>query len=387
MEANLTREPGVATDGDLLKAFAERADQAAFTELVERHGRLVLGVCRRVLADAPDADDAFQATFLILARKARTVRRPERLGSWLYGVALRCAFRVRATARRAKGQPMPDVLPAPAPPDVDWADVRPVLDAEIGRLPHKLRTALVLCELQGLDRPAAAARLGIPLGTLSSRLSRAKEALRRRLIRRGITLSLVAVGLVLTRAAATAAVPPPLAEGTVAAGVRFATGSGSGVAPAVATKVIHAARVQTWVIGAGIGLAVVGVIAVVLWLGRDYFWPDDRKLIQGQWTIVTFKYEGQEILGLGAHTAQINEERIWVGVDGEYTLDPSRTPKEIDLEFLVPGQPRAGVSKGVYELTRDKLIITLAEPGVDRPASVDAGGPKTFTFVMERVKE
>src|SRR5262245_7718754 len=242
MEANLTRDPGVATDGDLLKAFAERADQAAFTELVERHGRLVLGVCRRVLADAPDADDAFQATFLILARKARTVRRPERLGSWLYGVALRCAFRVRATARRAKEQPMPDVLPAPAEADTDWADVRPVLDAEIGRLPDKLRTVLVLCELQGVDRAAAAARLGVPLGTVSSRLSRAKEALRRRLIRRGITLSLVAVGLVLTRAAVTAAVPPPLAAGTVAAGVRFAVGTGSGPAPAIASKVIQDTR-------------------------------------------------------------------------------------------------------------------------------------------------
>src|SRR5262249_27045416 len=188
-------------------------------------------------AEPPDADEAFQATFLILARKARTVRRPERLGSWLYGVALRCAFRVRATARRAKEQPMPDVLPAPAEADTDWADVRPVLGAESGRLPDNVRTVLVLCERGGRARPAAAARLGVPLGPGPSRLSGAKEALRRGLIRGGITLSLVAVGLVLTRAAATAAVPPPLAAGAVAAGVRFAVGTGSGLPPAVAAPV------------------------------------------------------------------------------------------------------------------------------------------------------
>src|SRR5262249_33686306 len=130
-------------------------------------------------AEPPDADEAFQATFLILARKARTVRRPERLGSWLYGVALRCAFRVRATARRAKEQPMPDVLPAPAEADTDWADVRPVLDAEIGRLPDKLRTVLVLCELQGLDRPTAAARRGAPRGPGSGGVGGGRGARRR----------------------------------------------------------------------------------------------------------------------------------------------------------------------------------------------------------------
>ena len=116
-------------------AFVDRADGAAFAELVARHGPLVPGL-PPVLADAPDAEDAFQATFLILARKAATVRRPERLGAWLYGVALRCAFRVRKVARRAKEQPMPDV-PAPARRHPHWADVRGILDAEIGRLSEK----------------------------------------------------------------------------------------------------------------------------------------------------------------------------------------------------------------------------------------------------------
>src|SRR5689334_23319132 len=110
------------TDRDLLRAFAATRDEAAFAALVRRHGPLVLGVCRRVLADAPEADDAFQAVFLVLARRAGSLRRPEQVASWLYGVAVRCARRVRAAAaaRRAKEHPMSDV-PAPAAADPIWA--------------------------------------------------------------------------------------------------------------------------------------------------------------------------------------------------------------------------------------------------------------------------
>src|SRR5262245_43119531 len=123
MDSTSTPKLATRADRDLLRAFVERADEAAFAELVARHGPLVLGACRRVLTDAPDAEDAFQAAFMILARKASTIRRPERLGAWLYGVALRCAFRIRKVTRRAKEQPMPD-LPAPASQDTQWADAR-----------------------------------------------------------------------------------------------------------------------------------------------------------------------------------------------------------------------------------------------------------------------
>src|SRR5262249_35943549 len=189
---------------------------------------------------------------------------------------------------------MPDVLPAPAEADTDWADVRPVLDAEIGRLPDKLRTVLVLCELQGLDRPTAAARLGVPLGTVSSRLSRAKEALRRRLIRRGITLSLVAVGLVLTRAAATAAVPPPLAAGAVADGVRFAVGTGSGLPAAVAAHVTQAMWAKKVLARAVIGVLALGLILLLIWGGSRLLRPDDRGRIKGNWVFVSFNFAGND---------------------------------------------------------------------------------------------
>jgi RNA polymerase sigma factor (sigma-70 family) len=209
-----------AADRDLLRAFLTDRDEPAFAALVSRHGPMVLGVCRRVLGNPHDADDAFQATFLVLARKAGSVRRPELLGNWLYGVAVRCAKRAKARAakRQAREQPVID-WPAPeAGPD--WRDVRPVLDEELARLPDKLRAAVVLCELEGVPRPEAATRLGIPEGTLSSRLARGKETLRRRLVKRGITLSAIGVGMVLANAAR-AAVPPGLVEATRGVRRRF----------------------------------------------------------------------------------------------------------------------------------------------------------------------
>jgi RNA polymerase sigma factor (sigma-70 family) len=386
MEANLTSDLATRADGDLLRAFVDRADGAAFAELVARHGPLVLGACRRVLADAPDAEDAFQATFLILARKAATVRRPERLGAWLYGVALRCAFRVRKVARRAKEQPMPDV-PAPAPADPHWADVRGILDAEIGRLPEKLRSALVLCELQGLDRAAAAARLGVPIGTISSRLSRAKDVLRKRLVRRGISLSLVALGLILSQAAAVAAVPPPLTATTVAGALRFAAGQGAGLPAAVAAYVLRAARAQQVAVIATGALAL-GLIGLLLWGGSRLLRPDDRERIQGNWQFASFQFQGRRIAGGPGFTATIDAEAVrFSGIAPRYKLDPSQSPKAIDME--VPGpNGQMLMSYGVYELTDDRLTVHLALPGLPRPTSLEpADERQAIVFVLERVKE
>jgi RNA polymerase sigma factor (sigma-70 family) len=385
MEANLT--PGLApqADRDLLRAFVDRADGSAFAELVARHGPLVLGACRRVLADAPDAEDAFQATFFILARKAKTVRRPERLGSWLYGVALRCAFRVRKRVLRAKEQPMPE-LPAPAPADPHWADVRRILDSEIGKLPEKLRTALVLCELQGLDRATVAARLGVPIGTVSSRLSRAKDALRQRLVRRGVTLTLVAVGLVLTQAAAVAAVPPPLAGTTVTGALGFATGaSGSTRAAVLAGKILH----EQFAHRVAVGLVAVGLIVAAFWGGWKLFQPvPDRERIQGNWEFVSFQFGGEKMPGDFRFRAAIDEEMVhFGGMPLRYTLDPSQSPKAIDME--VPGaNGEPALCQGVYELTDDRLTIHLAMAGLPRPTSLQpADEGQAIVMVMERVKE
>ena len=189
--ASRSADPSPETDGGLLARFAATRDDGAFTELVRRLGPMVLGVCRRVAGDAHLAEDAFQAAFVVLARRAADVRPPEAVRGWLYGVAVRTAQEARAmSARRlAREVPVaevPDRAHEPAePPD---ADALCVLDEEVAALPERLRSAVVLCELDGLSRQDAAAQLCIPEGTLSSRLAKARKVLAARLKRRGLVL-------------------------------------------------------------------------------------------------------------------------------------------------------------------------------------------------------
>ena len=228
---------GDAADGQLLHRFATRHDEAAFAALVGRHGPVVWGVCRRVLRDPNDAEDAFQATFLVLARKAASVARPDLLGNWLYGVACRTAreARARAARRRAKERQAAAVAAADPAADVDWADLRPVLDEEIGALPAKYRVPFVLCYLEGRTNEEAARLLGCPKGTVLSRLAWARERLRHRLTRRGLALGAGLLATRLAHNAAPAAVPAPLVCSTVEAATSVA--AGKAVAGAVPARV------------------------------------------------------------------------------------------------------------------------------------------------------
>src|SRR5438874_5672646 len=177
------------SDGQLLECFLARPDEAAFEALVRRHGPMVLGVCRRVLRNAHDAEDAFQATFLVLVRKAASLRRREAVGNWLYGVAYRTALQARATAarRRLKEAQMrsPDSQDSTAA-SVVRLELQALLDRELSRLPQKYQAPIVLCDLLGKTKREAAADLGCPEGTVSSRLARGRELLRRRLARQGL---------------------------------------------------------------------------------------------------------------------------------------------------------------------------------------------------------
>jgi RNA polymerase sigma factor (sigma-70 family) len=225
-------------DAHLLRRFSAGGDSAAFEVLVKRHGPLVLGVCRRVLGDWHAAEDAFQNTFALLAQKAGSLRQPEALAPWLYGVAYRTALKARArTARRGACERAAATEAAVDPvDDLVWRDLRVVLDEAVGGLPEKYRTPVVLHYLQGVSVAEVAGRLGWPRGTVATRLARARERLRRALARRGVALSAGALAA-LGGSAASARVPTALLASTIRAaavaagraeiaGVAFSTKAG-----------------------------------------------------------------------------------------------------------------------------------------------------------------
>jgi RNA polymerase sigma factor (sigma-70 family) len=220
------------TDGQLLECFITRHDEAAFAALVQRHGPMVWGVCRRVLRNPPDAEDAFQATFLVLVRKAVSIVPRERVANWLYGVAYQTARKARATSARRQARER-QVATMPEPPVVEqdlWGDLQPILDQELSRLPEKYRVAIVLCDVEGRTRQESARQLGLPEGTLSGWLSRGREMLAKRLARRGVALAGATLAGVLTQMAASAAAPTSVVSSTIQAACVFAAGqAASGV--------------------------------------------------------------------------------------------------------------------------------------------------------------
>jgi RNA polymerase sigma factor (sigma-70 family) len=236
--AVLLREGAELTDGQLLRDYLSRRDEAALAALVRRHGPMVWGVCRRVLRNWHDAEDAFQATFLVLVRKAASIASPELLANWLHGVAHRTAVKARATTAKTRARERQVTeLPEPAVTEqVLWSDLRPLLDQELSRLPDRYRVAIVLCALEGKTRKEAARQLGVPDGTLAARLARGRGMLAKRLARHGLAVSGGALAVVLAQNTASASAPTSVVASTLLAASLFETGQ------AAATGVI-AARV------------------------------------------------------------------------------------------------------------------------------------------------
>jgi RNA polymerase sigma factor (sigma-70 family) len=262
--AALRREGGCLSDGELLERYVRHGDEAAFEGLVRQHGPMVLGVCRRVLGNHHDAEDAFQATFLVLARKAASVRPCHRVGNWLHGVAYRTALEARrAAARRRRKEasvPPREEMPADGP----WAELSPVLDRELSGLPEKYRAPLVLCDLEGKTRREAAQKLGWREGTLSGRLARARVLLARRMGRYGIGVAGGALGALLGREAA-AGVPGPLVRATVEAAARTAAGDAATLSANVAALVqgVNRAMCLSKLKVVALGLLVAGAVGSV----------------------------------------------------------------------------------------------------------------------------
>jgi RNA polymerase sigma-70 factor (ECF subfamily) len=399
---------GGAPDGELLARFAARQDEAAFAALLRRHGPTVLGVCRRVLHDAHDVDDAFQATFLVLVSRAASLGWPELLGHWLYGVAYRVARRARADAarRRARESRVRAVAAVDPADEAARRDLRRVLDDELSRLPEKYRVPVVLCYLEGRTQEEAARRLGCPRKTVTTRLARACERLKARLTRRGVALPAGAAAAVLVEAVEAPAVPPALAGATLKAATLFAAGqaAAAGVASArvaALTKEVLKAMWITRLKTAGVLLlaacvfgTAVGVYsfrtqaadppgakpagqpkAVARATGQPEEAPKktDQEQLQGTWTLTAAEVGGkkataEEIKTIGGQVLFAGDKAVMTqgGRVEEVTfrLDPAKRPKEMNIVFGF-----TEVHRAIYRLDGNTLTICKSHPPADRPTA------------------
>jgi RNA polymerase sigma factor (sigma-70 family) len=224
--ATLPPSEAALTDGQLLEHYIVSREESAFAALVCRHGPMVWGVCRRVLDSHQDAEDAFQATFLVLVRRAASVMPRDMVANWLYGVAHQTALKARATTARRRGrEKQVTAMPEPALKQQElWHDLQPLLDQELSRLPDKYRAVIVLCDLEGKTRKEAAEHFHLAEGTVASRLATARAMLAKRLTRQGVPVTGAALGALLSHGLASANVPGAVATATIHAASMFAAG-------------------------------------------------------------------------------------------------------------------------------------------------------------------
>jgi RNA polymerase sigma factor (sigma-70 family) len=396
---------GAGPDADLLRRFVAARDEAAFAQLVRRHGPMVFGVCRRTLGHQQDSEDAFQATFLVLARKAHTVR-PDGVSRWLYGVAVRVANKART--RRDRRVPVSadlnEVAARPTPTPADWL---PLLDAALARMSDRDRGPIVLCDLLGRSRAEAAAELGVGEGTLSSRLARARDKLRVRLARLGVVPGVLAVAALTPEP-----VPAALIESTRAAGSAAARHLAEGVIRSMAlAKLTKLAALGVCTLGLATGIAIVPTAGA----GPTPAAKDDPKgppprevdarkparsdaeRLRGTWVVESAKGNGEDRHAPGwvGETMTFDRDKVrfagFVGRDQEYRLDPGWDQKRIDFELTreVDGAPtQRWHLPAIYRFEGEKLHLVVGFTHRDeRPESferTDRGTP--FVHVLLRKK-
>lgn len=272
------RGGGKDSDAEVLGRFVARQDQAAFAELVRRHGGMVLQVCQRVLGHVQDAEDAYQATFIILARKAASVSPPEAVGAWLHGVAYRTALNARKLrGKRRQVQPGEGADPVARERD-EGSELREMLDAELERLPTKYRVLLVLCALEGRSLEEVARKLGRPVGTVKWELFQARGLLRDRLVRRGLSYAPAALMAVLAPSTAMASrVPPHLEMAVIDGTFRGYSAGATGLADATLPSLVG------WKWGAIAALMLTGVFSagLVAVAVTSYTTQSSRQAVQG----------------------------------------------------------------------------------------------------------
>jgi RNA polymerase sigma factor (sigma-70 family) len=386
-------------DGALVDRFLHEKDEGAFADLVGRHGPMVRATCRRILGNGPDADDAFQAVFVVLARKAASISRRDLLGPWLHTVAVRAATRARLQKeRRWSRERTVTVMPEPpSTPVCEPSDWLPLLDDALQSLPEKYRRALILCDLQGQHRTEAAARLGIAEGTLSSRLARGRVLLRCRLLQRGAAVSVVALAAWLA-SPALAGVPPGLIASTIQAA---RGGAMSAPVAAISEGVLQAMRFAKIKLLCAVVLGVVlltgGVaVGVLAFAGATAVQAkSDKEVLQGTWKVVLVKINGNEKNDEEADRIKMGKfifkgDKLIARGECDFKIDPAKKPKEFDMiPREGPPQEKGQTFQGIYELKGDDLTMVVCNPGNDRPKSFDDIPPNGVTVYLQlkRVKE
>jgi RNA polymerase sigma factor (sigma-70 family) len=408
------RDGANLSDGQLLDCFVAQREESAFEILVRRHGPMVLSVCRRVVGNHHDAEDAFQATFLVLVRKAASIQPRELVGNWLYGVAYQTALRAKTIAakRGARERQVTHMPEAEAVTQGVWRDLQPLLDQELSRLSDKYRVPIVLCDLEGKTRKEAAQHLGVPEGTISSRLARARMMLAKRLTRHGVTVSAGALATVLTQQAASACVPAMLVATTVKAGGAFAFGGAVSAKVAILTEGVVRAMLLTklktvtamflllGIIAVGGGFfahhhtaAAVspaeskGIAAVTEQAAQKKGVKNEMAALEGTWKVIRLERNGVEAKEKATVIIKGNKFTIEPEAGNPRTstfkIDPSKKPKWFDD---VPEGSAAW--PGIYELDGDTLKICFDSEGtLKRPSEFKTGPKSGFAlFVLERDK-
>jgi RNA polymerase sigma factor (sigma-70 family) len=406
------QEQAGLTDGQVLGWFVEHRDEAAFAALVRRHGPMVWGLCRRLL-DYHDAEDAFQAAFLVLFRKAASVQPRDMLPNWLYGVAQQTALQARrTTVRRAAREKQVAEMPEPAAAEQQLRDdLRPLLDQELSRLPDRYRVAVVLCDLEGKTRKEAARQLGLPEGTVASRVTRARALLAKRLARHGLAVSGGALAAVLSPEVVSAGVPASVVSCALEAASRFAAGqAAAGPVPvkvaALTEGVIEAmlmTKLKTVTAPLLVLIALTGVAGLLCRTPAaerpearaatrlaDNAKPPaavrvaktDLDRLQGVWKVVDAEFNGgtdRNLKHLQKMRWVIKGDRITIGNGGRdeigsVKVDSTRQPKEIDIITRTAGGPPVDHGNpGIYKLDGDKLTVCYSfNPDVQsRPTEFD----------------
>lgn len=424
LQANLRPDSDGMTDGELLARFVRSRDEDAIAALVRRHASMVWGVCRRLL-NHDDAEDAFQATFLVLVRKATSV--PEQaVANWLYGVARQTAIRLRATAaKRGRRETQVVNMPEPTVPEVRDAGLQVAVDEELSRLPDHYRGVIVLCDLEGMTRKEAARQLDIPEGSVASRLARARALLAKRLALRGVVFSGSSVAALVSAGAASASAPPALVASTIKAASLLATGQAAGIVTAKVVALtdgvvqamfitkIKSVLVVVLVVGlalGGIGLGVglstnpaamaqaerpaspatakkEATVKAILPIAADATEEEVTKKemakLQGTWAAVSVERGGktlpdEEVKKLDIRLTIKGDEFMLMPLastgpehfpHGNFRINPAKNPKTIDFAVQLPFNlaKKTSTVLGIYELDGDSLKLFQSRPDQERP--------------------